>query len=316
MSDWFKRWGKKTARLVLAILILVAVGRRFYLDLRELDIATLSMRPGWLIASAVLYVLALGCWAGFWHALLKKFGKSLSLAITIKAYYVSHLGKYVPGKALTLILRAVLVEGSGVSAGMAAITAFYEVLTTMASGALLAAAVCFLQPPEVTGWPLAPAWLALGMAALVCFPLLPPVFNFFVKRLANRFPNIMSLDSTLVGSHTLVQGLLVTAAGWLLMGIGLWAALAAVLPEPAAPTPPVLIQCTGALSLAYVAGFLALVVPGGVGVREFLLLLLLQSLGEEKWLALAVLVARLTWTFAEALVAAAVFRWRAGTQTV
>src|SRR5262249_57797160 len=59
--------------------------------------------------------------------------------MTLRAYYVGHLGKYLPGKAWALLLRADLVRPGGVRPGLAGLTAFYEVLTTMAAGALVAA---------------------------------------------------------------------------------------------------------------------------------------------------------------------------------
>ena len=57
----------------------------------------------------------------------------------------------MPGKAWALLLRGGLVRGPETRLGVAIITSFYEVLTTMAAGALVAAVVFLVQPPEVTG---------------------------------------------------------------------------------------------------------------------------------------------------------------------
>ena len=53
---------------------------------------------------------------------------------------MSHLGKYVPGKAMVVIVRAGMVVPFGARASTAAIATFYETLVMMASGGLIAAA--------------------------------------------------------------------------------------------------------------------------------------------------------------------------------
>src|SRR5207248_4039587 len=91
----------------------------------------------------------------YWRALLASFDLRPPLAPTVRAYYIGQLGKYVPGKAWALLLRANLIHPFGVGRGMATLTAFYEVLTTMASGALLALvllAVFGTDSPQSLTW--------------------------------------------------------------------------------------------------------------------------------------------------------------------
>ncbi len=60
---------------------------------------------------------------------------------TLRAYYIGHLGKYVPGKAMVVILRTVMVRGHRVDAAVAAVSVFFETLTMMAVGAFMAAGI-------------------------------------------------------------------------------------------------------------------------------------------------------------------------------
>jgi len=53
--------------------------------------------------------------------------------------------KYVPGKALVVILRAGLIRSRRVNAVVAAISVFYETLTMMAVGSFLAGAILVLR---------------------------------------------------------------------------------------------------------------------------------------------------------------------------
>jgi uncharacterized membrane protein YbhN (UPF0104 family) len=294
-------------KLVLAVGIIAAVGRRFYLDLLELDPSTLTVRPAWLVLSGLLYVLGLGFSVGFWVRLLRVFGQRPRIFTAVRAYYIGQLGKYVPGKAWALLVRGVLIRGPEVRMGVAVVTAFYEVMTTMAAGMLLAVCISIFQPPSVPGLTWSPLFSVVLLLSLLGLPLVPAILNRLVSGVAARFQRAEPTDLSSLRTGTLAGVLVLTGGGWILMSAGLWAALQGVLTEPPSLTPALGLQCIASLSLAYVAGFLALVVPGGVGVREGILRELLIALGPASEVALAVLVLRLVWTAADVIVAGAVY---------
>src|SRR5262249_27330391 len=106
--------------------------------LQILQDTLLHAQPAWLIGAAVLYLAGLGFSMYFWFRLLRALDQQPALPAMIRAYYIGHLGKYVPGKAWALLLRTTLAGGPGVRLSVAAMTAVYETLTTMAAGSLLA----------------------------------------------------------------------------------------------------------------------------------------------------------------------------------
>jgi uncharacterized membrane protein YbhN (UPF0104 family) len=303
VTNHLKRWWP-LCKLLLAVVILLAIGRRFYFDLQDPILEDVTIRPGWVLVSACLYVVGQGFSAAFWHHLMRVFGDKPRRWASVRAYYISQLGKYVPGKAWALILRSALVRGPDVRLGVAAITAFYEVLTTMAAGVLLAACIFLVQTPEIPGLTWSPVLTGLLLLALVGVPLLPGVFNLLVSRLAGRFERVESYRLPRLRHRTLATGILEVACGWIIMGTSLWAMLQAVLPSPPELSVSVWATCAASLALAYVAGFLAIVVPGGLGVREFFLQPLLGPFAPEALILVAVLVLRLAWTGAELVVAA------------
>jgi uncharacterized membrane protein YbhN (UPF0104 family) len=122
-----------------------------------------------------------------------------------------------------------------------------------------------------------------------------------------RFSQIETLRPGRIGFLTLLEGIMTTACGWGLLGLSLWSLLQAVLPDPPAWTFAAWAQYCGTIGLAYVAGFLAFMLPSGVGVREYFLRQLLGFAGPEKLLAAAVLLLRLVWTTAELILAGLVF---------
>src|SRR5262249_5836194 len=146
--------------------------------------------------------------ATYWHRLLGSLGESVTRFAALRAYYVSQMGKYLPGKAWALLLRVALIRGPAVRTSVATFSVFYEVLTTMASGTLVALILfLILAPGTSTGLDLDSLWrvirlqelathrldrtilvlLALALLAPVGIPLLPPVFNRLVHHLSLPF---------------------------------------------------------------------------------------------------------------------------------
>jgi len=318
MNDRSKKWAWRLAKILLAMAILGGVGRQFYRDLNkpvdadQPDLNQIHLRPGWLVASGGLYLLALSCSACYWYRLLGIFGKRPPFIKAFRAYFIGQLGKYVPGKAWALLLRGGLVKGPEVRLGVAIITAFYEVLTTMAAGALIAALVFVCYPPRIADLRWHPFFTGLLLLGLCGLPLLPGVFNFLTQRMAKRFASIDSLQLPQLRLLTLAEGILLTSCGWGLMGLSLWALLEGVLLEPPDLTFATWARYCGSIGLAYVAGFLAFVLPGGVGVREYFLSQLLGFAGPQKWIAAAVLLLRLVWTTSELVIAGLLFFLRGG----
>lgn len=309
-------WIKVAIRVVVMTLVVggiwrtVAGARQEFaaqdaFSLRELNYA-------WLAAAAVFYLLGSLPACCFWRSTLIAMGQSPRWLPTIRAYYVGHLGKYVPGKALVVVLRTGLIKGDRVDATIAATGVFVETLTMMAVGAVVAAIILaagFRDDPRLLV-------LALGLAAAAGVPTLPPIFRRVVRLLQVRRAN-PAIDAALEGLNfrLMVIGWSTMALGWLLIGLSLWATLQAT---PAAARQltnpwhdiPLITACAG---LAMVAGFLSLI-PAGLGPREWVIItLLVPPYGLVAGVVSAVLL-RLVWMAAELLFAAILYLGVPGTR--
>jgi len=331
MRAWLKKWWP-VLKAVLAVALLVAIGRRFVIDLQEPDLWNRSFHIGWMVLSGALYIFALAFSAFFWYRLLHRFGQHPSATATVKAYYIGFLGKYLPGKAWALVMRAAIAAGPRVRGGLAGLTAFYEVLTTMAAGALLAAVLFLLFGPACSGpidWaalrglfrlrmpphPIFDYRIGVCLALILLLPIgtliLPAVFNRLAHRLTAPFREKDAPALPRFRLAALAEGVLLTACGWFCLGAGLWCMLRAVLTRPPAFDGHTWVMFTASMGVAYVAGFVILVVPSGLGVREFFLTVFLVNPEEGRDRAsilLAVLLLRVVWTAAE-LVTAGIVWW-------
>jgi len=271
-----------------------------------------QLRPTWVVVAAALYLISQLPSGWFWYSILSRMNQPVGLLQALRAYYIGHLGKYVPGKAMVVILRAAFVGQPGVRTTMAVVAVFYETFTTMAVGAFVAALVLVVTRREQT-------WLIAGsfaLALVVGLPTLPPVF---VRVL--RFMRLVKDDSEVNAPSIqlrfglLVGGWLAIGIGWVFAGASLWATLRAI----GVDNTNLLFDlplCTATVALAVVLGFVSLL-PAGVGVRDVALLELLAPRLEQlvphqgQLLALvAVIVLRLIWLGAELALAALLYPLR------
>lgn len=296
----------------------------------------------WLLAAAGAYLLGWLPSVGFWQRLMNRSGGRVGIVDTARAYYCGHLGKYVPGKAMVLVIRAALVKDRGCPAGPAALTAAYETLVFMGAGAAIAAGLSPTLLPSAARERL-PEWLRIAISttwfppllvAAVCLASLPLIAKLFAAvstRIAPRESDVAERSpledrgrstgptaavpaiesSTQIDSRLIAEGLLAFVAGWALHGLSLGCTLRAVSDAPFSLADWPL--WTGSVALATVLGFVAVFAPGGVGVREGLLFETLSAqphIAAHEAVAAAVYL-RFVWFVVE-MTAACVLFWLAG----
>jgi uncharacterized membrane protein YbhN (UPF0104 family) len=223
-------------------------------------------------------------------------GQRPQLLETLRAYYAGHLGKYVPGKAMVVVIRTALLHQRQVDPAVAAVSVFAETLTMMAVGAFLAALILSIFFASHVGLLL----LAIFLMLLSGVPTWPPVFRFLVRRFRVSVvrPNV---ELALQGFSWRVMflGWAANMLGWGIMGLSYWAVLRALpIDLTLDPWYELWPRLTASVSLAVVAGFLSLL-PGGLGVRELVLdELMTEPFGSMVALVSAVLL-RFVWLLAE-----------------
>jgi len=314
------RWTKLIIKWLVTCLVIGFVAREFARQWSQLPAETWRLDMVWLTACGTLYLVAYLPSLFYWKWCLRGLGQPTPFAAVFRAYFVGHVGKYVPGKALVPVLRAALLHGVQVQPAAAILAVFYETLTCMAAGAFLVAAFLLLQPqaqqlaPQlvqvfgssflISDWPTllaAGAFILLGLTML--FPLVPAGFNRLARWLVVRNHTNAPITWGL-GYHALLTGLAVGIVNWWLLGLSVWLALKAMI--PANFSVELLGQVTLSISAAVVLGFVSLL-PGGFGVREGVLAWILAGVGvtTAPQAALLAVMLRLVWIASEVLVAVA-----------
>ena len=301
MTSSRARWRKlliAALKLVLVVAVVWGVHRTLRTAIDDLDRQEWSVRslqPAWLVISAIAYIAGQLPSSLFWGRLLRLFGQPAATLRVVRSWYIGSLGKYVPGKAMVIVLRTALLRADGVGIAVSTATIFYETLTTMAVGAFVAGAILMAMRHDSVQLTLLSAALMLVAGG----PTVPAIF----KRLARAAgidraapEAIDRLDH--LGWRGLGQAWLSIAVGWCLVGLSIWAALCAIDGESSHATASQVALSIAAGALAVVAGFVSFI-PGGLVVRDLVMLeLLAPAVGEGPALVCA-LVARLVWLLSE-----------------
>src|SRR5215471_17031560 len=134
-----RRVGTIAWKYALPVLVAVFVGWYFYkkLDQPGLWNGPLVPEVRWLLAAGVLYLVAYTVWGLYYVILLNNQGAHAPTGTGLRAYFVSQMGKYVPGKILVIVIRVGMLRGIGITRTAIGIAAMYESLVWVGAGALV-----------------------------------------------------------------------------------------------------------------------------------------------------------------------------------
>jgi hypothetical protein len=226
------------------------------------------IEPGWIILSALLVWLMYAILIAAWRRMLAAWGRGLDLWSASRIWTVSSLGKYLPGKVWAVAGMALMAQRAGVGAGPATGSAVILQVLAIGTGAAIAGlsgwgALRAAYPDAVVGLG---ALVAASVAAIGL--LLWPELVSRVMRIAA--PNAPPVPPP---RGAVAFGILANAVAWVGYGAALWLLARGLLPDAGLELLPAIAVFTA----SYLAGFLALFAPGGIGVREGVFILMLQG---------------------------------------
>lgn len=295
-----RKWIFLAVKLSIVALLIWGVHKTLDGAIEDLGKHEWSLQPMWLVAAGGLYLLGTAPSCLYWFSLLRAMGQRPTFLETARAYYIGHLGKYVPGKALVVVLRAGFVKSSRTDGAVAAVSVFPETLTMMAVGAFLSSSILILLFPGQRFLIL----VAAGLMIASGLPTIPAVFQRLLKLVpGGKYATPAAERLKELSFGLMVRGWLGIMVGWTVMGLSLWATLRSLGVAELHPLYD-LPLLTASVALAMVAGFLSLI-PGGIVVRELVLTqLLAPQLGDEgeATALVAAIFLRLAWLLAELVI--------------
>lgn len=259
-----------------------------------------NLRWQFVCLAALIYAFSLVPPGFLLHRAAHSLGQRPRLRTAVAAQLLGHVGKYVPGKAMVIVLRSGALAKDEVRLIVSTISVFMETFLMMAvGGAVAGLVICWLPVPN---------WLTFAsivVAVSASLPTLPPV----LRLLATRVAKVESPLTPRAALQLFAAGWFYSLLSWVLIG-GAFTCLIYSIPTSAELPAPLTLYAvaTAAISLAMVVGFASLL-PGGAGIRELVLATVLGvSLGAAHAL-LAAIAARIVFIVVEACLAAAAWLW-------
>ena len=274
---------KDAGKWALFALVAFFVGRVIVRRLCAISWAELAFAPHFMACAVVMLFGSLAMQAVVWRCLLHSASCPLNWR---KAFslWLPQMGKYVPGKAATVLGAFWLLGRYGVPKRVATGIVLIRTGIVVTVGLLIAAPLTLWEPVRSI-LPQAWLWCSLLVAAGAVL-LHPKVFvrveNFFLRKLGRQ--TIQSVP----GLHHYAAPVLAAGAQWALAGGSLWFLTRSLSPMPLAHLP--LLMSASAMAITF--GFLAFFAPAGLGVREGIYLVILTPLTGQGTAAVVVVAAR------------------------
>lgn len=279
-----------TSRAVKYGFVVVAVGLACYAVAADWTSIRAAMANlglwavlGALAAVLVAYLVSVQAW----RLLMASLGSPLPFTAAAKIVLIGQLGKYMPGKVSSLVASMELSRAYQIPRARSASALVLQVLLSMVTGLVAAAVTLPFVAGSIPDW-----WAILAVPVLLAL-LHPRVLNAIIGlllRVARQDP--LQKPLTIMELLRPMGWLMV---GWAFYGLQIWVLAVRLGARPG----PALLVAIGGFAFAWAAGFLAVFVPAGAGVRDVLLLVLLLPVLARPDATAVVLASRVATTAAD-----------------
>jgi uncharacterized membrane protein YbhN (UPF0104 family) len=276
LSDRWKRFALAAFLLAALTFVLLALRGQWSAFTELGGSKSWAVRPGWLLAALGLGTVNLLGMAALWTWLSRRLGEDVRYPEGVAAWVGSNLGRYIPGKIWQLAGLAAYMRGTGRSGSVALVAALVFQIVVLVSG--IAAALLTLGNrigDAFGGSILLPVGLAVALALILHPTVLRRATAALARLLREDGPAVSSVierERPTGGAYSWILGVALLLAWWV-YGAGLWFLAAGVSEAPVSD----IRSLTGVFAASYVAGYLAIVTPGGLIVREGAMALLLTA---------------------------------------
>nr|WP_255669057.1 lysylphosphatidylglycerol synthase domain-containing protein [Aeromicrobium duanguangcaii] len=250
--------------------------------------------PPWTIAGAAVFaVLGMVASLQVWRELLSGLGSPLRLRPSAHIFFVSQLGKYVPGSLWSIVAQMEMGREHKVPRRSAAVLGVLALVISGVAGITVAVALMPWVSDDLRHrfW-----WLVLVLPVLyvLIHPRLLDLVLGRLLRLARREP----LPAT-IGWSSLLKATAWQCLTWLLLGLQVWLIVIGLDGDPTETLAPSIVG----YALAYTLGMAAFFLPAGAGVRDAVLVLALAGSMPTSSALVVALVVRCLSTLVDLLLA-------------
>ena len=208
-----------------------------------------------------------------WGKTLEAFGAKLKYRDVFVIYFRSMIGKYLPGKFWQIVGMTYVGAQKGVPEGLIISSAIISQAYSVLTGAILFSfAIVILDLKGIVGNFLSPAIASIPILLLFLVVVVRPVL---MVTIINRVLGILKRQKieVRIGLGKSLEIFALFLVPWFIFGLSFWFLGRSLTPIPFSQYPLLLSIAVGAT----IIGFLAIFTPGGIGVREGLIVILMTA---------------------------------------
>ena len=220
---------------------------------------------------------------------LKKIGYTISYKDALTITSITQLGKYLPGGIWHVAGKFGMYRARKVSTRNTTLAIIFENLWLLSSALVIGVVLLLSYSRDILcDFHALFCQPMVNLAILVLLPVLWIAALIIIDALFYKDRRYSIVEVPILVAQMLVI--------WIAFGVSFWL----VFPIDSG----FLTAITGAFSLSWVAGYVAFFAPGGIGIREYLLTIILASFFSSGEVAIYATVHRLIWVVVEILLGA------------
>lgn len=217
--------------------------------------------PKYMFFSVIVIFISMIYPVFVWKFLIRSMGEKINTLSALRTWFISNLGRYVPGKVLQFAGLVYFARKEGVDGKIAIQSVLYSQITANGLGLLMGLSLLTIKSTSAK-FPNS-FHVTLILIAIFLFVLWFPSFflrssNYFLTKF-----NKQTIEQSLSRKHYLIY-LLLQIVNWMLMSVSFILLINAYTGLSVTGNPEVLFI----LPLSWTIGLIALFAPGGLGVRE------------------------------------------------
>jgi len=283
---------KAIVKWLVAVAIISYLGQTLLGQLHVLRQHEWNVRADQMAIALGLAIVTLALFVRIWHELLGELGATVLYRTAFRIWFISAFLRYLPGKVIGVLSMVYLCEREGIPKVVSITSGVLNQGFSILSGLTLGALFLWIHPYD--GLPSETLWMAIALVLIILlfFPvLMDRVIGSLLKRSG------WATISWRIGFKTFIYFYGSYFMVWILFGLGFFFVIRSLTNLSVFYIPHMI----SIFIVSYLVGFLSMITPGGLGVREGLLAALLTPYVSMPVAIMVAFIARLWLTAAELL---------------
>lgn len=290
---WSRLNWRNAAKWVFGLIAVALLCTTLVQEWSSFTAALANVRAQSMVIAAFSALLAVFCSAFSWREAYAGLGMSLRVSVSLRVFFVSQIGKYIPGSVWPVLSQMEMARDRGYSRARAGAASVLSMLVGVVTSGSVACVVMLTRAPSA----LTDYWFVLLVVPAGIFVLTPPGLRMVIQLIGRVLHK--EFDVSTIRGMRILYSCLWALAMWGLYGIHTWI----ILRDLGAAGAVSLSAAVGAFAFAWVIGFLVVLAPAGVGVREAVMVLALGGAVSTATAFAFAIVSRVVLTLIDAAVA-------------